>query len=293
MMKSRVFITILVILPLLGVIPITCDHQTERNIISNCTYDAYVSSSSPNANFVDALDLKVGSNDSTSTLHYTYLTFRVNSLPITGMVLKVYLNLNITSLITSNHSFTFRVWQTLYFGERTINWENKPNSSLETLVSVGTINTLGRYECSLSATHDVRENGVFYFRLEPFNNPGEIQIASSENEEYSASRLEIAFETVEDPQNAFSSDEYTFLGFGLIGILLFTGVTIIVVIFLIFSLKSQRRRIMAQYQPSYQSQRLRSRHEVGEASEIQFCFNCGRRISSNDIFCPNCGVQNF
>ncbi|UCG01866.1 MAG: zinc ribbon domain-containing protein [Candidatus Heimdallarchaeota archaeon] len=289
-MKKRALIFILFSIPFLSFLPTTCNPLIERTTIFICNFDAYIFSSNPNINYGDTLDLKVSSNSSTSTLHYSYLAFRVRDLPFPGEVLRVILNLNITSIITDNHSFNFRVWQTFSFEEKLINWENKPNINEETLVSEGTITEPGRYECSLSAAHNVRDNGKFYFRLDSFNNDGEIQLASRENGYYSSSRLEITSETLADPQYIYSdsSDNFIFLGLGMIGILFFFGIIAIVGIFLTISLRSQRRRFMEQYEPRYPNQMAKP---LNRRNEISFCFNCGRRISPNEIFCSNCGVK--
>lgn len=286
-MKNRAIIFLLFSIILLGSSSTSNSTLVERTISSDCTFDTYVSSSNPDTIYGNNLDLKVNFNSSTSSLHYTYLSFSVNSLPFPSEVLGVKLSINITSIIPNNDSFYFRVWETSSFKEGSINWENKPNSSEDNLVSVGTITELGRYECFLSAAHHVRENGDYYLRLEPFNSHGEILIASRENGHYSSSRLEISYESMMDEPDYYSTDlgGIMFFGLDMIFLLLFFAVISIVGIFLFFSLRSQRRRVMQHYTPRHPS--------VSTITGLKYCFNCGMRISSEGIFCPNCGTKNI
>ncbi|MFX1547706.1 MAG: DNRLRE domain-containing protein [Promethearchaeota archaeon] len=294
-MRERVFIIIILIISFLGCFSISSTPLVEHSVISDCTFDSYVISSDPDINYGNSSDLKVTYNSSPLTWHFTFLAFRVNSLPFPCEVLGVKLSINITSLIPLNQSFDIWVWETSSFNEESITWENKPNSREETLVSVGTITQLGWYECTLSAVHHVRENGYYYFKIEPLiSSQGSITIASEENGYYWSSRLEISYEEVsfESYQYSVSSDDFTFITLGLIGIfalgtLLLFSLISIVSILLVRSQRSQSRRSTVLYEP-------RLRHKSAEKmDEVGYCSVCGERISPREIFCTNCGTRNI
>lgn len=144
--------------------------------------DTYVDIWYPFSNFGGAKVLKMEYSSSVPTGVYSFVAFEVNNTFQDSNVTDIYLELTVWKMPDDNHSVRLLIYETKFFGERNLTYENNPNLRYMQLVGFYYISELNSMKIKLSNVGAFLTDGKLAFMLATdTDNPYPIRFFSREN----------------------------------------------------------------------------------------------------------------
>lgn len=131
--------------------------------------DSQVAQINPTTNYGSHLGLAVAGSNSPQYAYYSFLAFNLSSVPFTEEIIGAELFLNVMSGI--NESLNSSVYNTTYFYENNITWNNKPlNDTYQDFSNVNaSVYDYVNFTITNAVIHTRANNETLYLMVKPFN----------------------------------------------------------------------------------------------------------------------------